>query len=313
MNVTPTVSVIMNCFNSARYLREAIESVRAQTWQDWEIIFWDNQSSDGSAEIARSFADCRIKYFYAPVHTTLGGARNHALGKCTGEFVAFLDCDDIWLPGKLEKQVRIMEDRPAVDLLYANYYLLDMEKNRKKLWLRGKQPEGYIYEEFLDFNTKYAIGILTVLVRKQVFASHDSLFDPNLSLAEDYDLFMRILAGSQAGYLSEPVAIYRVHPNMTSYALRDGWVREYTHIARKFKELDREKKYAEALNHMEMQIRYVETTIDMVKGNLHNARRTIAPYKYAGLRFYLVYLATYLPVRLWFLLRPLWGRGVYTR
>jgi glycosyltransferase involved in cell wall biosynthesis len=307
------VSVIMNCYNSDKYLREAIQSVLDQTYTNWEIIFWDNRSNDSSAAIVKSIADDRIRYFFAPEHTGLGAARNHALGKCTGEFVAFLDCDDIWLPSKLEKQVRIMEDKAQIDLLYANYYMLDMEKNRKKLWLRGKQPEGDIYEKFLDFNNKYSIAILTVLVRKIAFARLKSLFDSNLNLAEDYDLFMRILAGSKAGYLDEPVAIYRVHPNMTSYVLRDGWVNEYKYIAGKFKELGKGETYAEVLNQMEKQIRYVETTVEMANGNLKVARKTIAPYKYAGLRFFLVYLATHMPVRLWFLLRPFWGRGVYIR
>lgn len=303
----------MNCYNSDRFLREALQSVLDQTFPHWEIIFWDNRSTDTSAAIVKSFTDDRIKYFYAPEHTGLGEARNFALLKCSGEFVAFLDCDDIWLPGKLEQQVRIMEDQPDINLLYANYYQLDMETNRRKLWLRGKQPEGNIFEEFLDFNTKYAIGILTVLIRRQAFSRLKTLFDENLSLAEDYDLFMRILAGSHAGYLPEPVAVYRVHPNMTSYALRDGWVSEYTYIVEKFKELDLDNTYAKALGRMEIQIRYVETTIDMVKGHLENARRTITPYKYVSLRFYLVYLATFIPLTIWFLLRPLWGRGVYTR
>jgi len=81
MKQEPLVSVVMNCYNGEKYLREAIESVLTQTCQNWEIIFWDNQSTDRSAEIFKSYADPRLKYFYAPKHTWLYEARNYAIEK----------------------------------------------------------------------------------------------------------------------------------------------------------------------------------------------------------------------------------------
>ena len=92
----PLVSVIINCFNGEKYLSEAINSVLLQTYKNWELIFWDNQSSDRSAEIALSYDDPRIKYFYASKHTLLYEARNQAIEKSKGEFIAFLDVDDWW-------------------------------------------------------------------------------------------------------------------------------------------------------------------------------------------------------------------------
>src|SRR4030067_1280023 len=100
----PLVSVIMNCYNSEKYLREAIDSVLAQTYQNWEIIFWDNQSTDKSAAIFKSYADPRFCYFLAPEHTTLGQARNLAVEQAHGAWVAFLDCGDILFPRKLAQQ-----------------------------------------------------------------------------------------------------------------------------------------------------------------------------------------------------------------
>jgi glycosyltransferase involved in cell wall biosynthesis len=82
----PLVSVIMNCFNGEKYLREAIDSVIRQTFTNWEIVFWDNQSSDNSASIADSYQDDRIKYYYAAKHTLLYEARNHAYAKARGRF-----------------------------------------------------------------------------------------------------------------------------------------------------------------------------------------------------------------------------------
>src|SRR5829696_2506866 len=106
----PLVSVIMNCFNGEKYLREAIDSVLAQSYTNWEIIFWDNQSTDDSARIVRSYRDPRLKYFYAPTHLPLYGARNHAIDRAAGELIAFLDVDDWWIPSKLEQQVPLFAD-----------------------------------------------------------------------------------------------------------------------------------------------------------------------------------------------------------
>ena len=96
----PLVSVIMNCHNGERFLREAIDSVYAQTYSNWEIIFWDNVSTDDSSSIAQSY-DNRLRYYLSEGFTSLGMARELAVQKSNGEYVAFLDCDDLWLPEKL--------------------------------------------------------------------------------------------------------------------------------------------------------------------------------------------------------------------
>jgi len=102
----PLVSVIMNCYNGEAYLNDAIKSVLNQTYKNFEIIFWDNQSKDNSKNIFRSFNDKRLKYFYSSKHTTLYEARNLAIKKSKGEYIAFLDTDDIWLKDKLHLQIK---------------------------------------------------------------------------------------------------------------------------------------------------------------------------------------------------------------
>ena len=98
------VSIIINCHNGEKYLRNAIDSVFSQTYGSWEIIFWDNWSSDNSAEIARSYGSV-VKYFRSESFTSLYAARNYAIAKACGDYIAFLDCDDVWLCNKLEVQV----------------------------------------------------------------------------------------------------------------------------------------------------------------------------------------------------------------
>src|SRR3990167_8655863 len=113
----PVVSVLMNCLNCSLYLEEAIDSVYAQTYKDWEIIFWDNASTDSSAEIAQRY-DEKLRYFRADISLPLYGSRNLALQKARGKYIAILDCDDLWLPNKLEKQIPLFERDGKVGLVY---------------------------------------------------------------------------------------------------------------------------------------------------------------------------------------------------
>ena len=112
----PKVTVIMNCYNSAEHLREAMDSVFRQSWPDWEIVFWDNCSTDDSAAIAQSYGE-KVRYFLAEKTVPLGAARNLAIAKAEGSLLAFLDCDDEWLSTKLEKQVMLFNANPRLGLV----------------------------------------------------------------------------------------------------------------------------------------------------------------------------------------------------
>src|SRR5215472_7395336 len=116
--IMAAVSIIMNVRNGAATLRAAVESALGQTVQDWEMIVWDDCSTDDSAKTVANFGDPRIRYFLAPQPTSLGKARNAAMQHAQGEWLAFLDQDDIWLPHKLEEQLAIASD-PMVALIYG--------------------------------------------------------------------------------------------------------------------------------------------------------------------------------------------------
>ena len=132
MKNEPLVSIIMNCYNGEEYLRDAINSIVNQTYENWEIIFWDNRSTDKSAEIFKSYDDSRLKYYLAPTHANiLYKARNHAVKKTKGDFIAFLDVDDWWLNDKLEKQIPLFEVS-VVALVYGNLWWVFEKKNKKK-------------------------------------------------------------------------------------------------------------------------------------------------------------------------------------
>ena len=107
METKNLVSIIMNCHNGETFLREAIKSVLNQSYKKWELIFWDNNSTDKSAQIFKSFKDKRLKYFFRKRKVSLYESRNSAIKKAKGEFIAFLDADDLWCSNKLFLQKKI--------------------------------------------------------------------------------------------------------------------------------------------------------------------------------------------------------------
>ena len=125
------VSVIMNCYNGESFLHESIKSVLFQTYENWELIFWDNRSNDKSAEIFKSYNDKRFKYYYTSKHTLLSEARNEAIKRASGEFIAFLDTDDFWEKDKLELQMPLFDDL-KVGVVYGNVFCINEKLNKKK-------------------------------------------------------------------------------------------------------------------------------------------------------------------------------------
>ena len=139
------ISIIMNCHNGEKFLSEAINSILNQSYKNWELIFWDNCSTDNSPLILKQFKDHRIKYFKSDLFTSLGEARQLAFEKCLGEYVAFLDTDDIWYNNKLEKQIEKFERNVGI---VTCKYLFFNDKIKKPLY-QNKIKEGTCFQKFI--------------------------------------------------------------------------------------------------------------------------------------------------------------------
>lgn len=202
---TPTVTVIVNCFNGAGFLAEAIRSVLAQSFQDWELVFWDNRSTDASAEVFQGFSDARLRYFLAPVHTVLYEARNFALEHARGQLVAFLDVDDWWHPDKLQEQVALFRD-PAIGFAYTNYWVVNEQKSSQTLAFAPPLPQGRGVDPLL---CNYAVGMLTLMVRRDLLQAAG--FDPRFLIIGDMDLVARLACSTEYRALDRPLAYYRWH------------------------------------------------------------------------------------------------------
>ena len=122
----PLVSIIMPCYNAERYIAQSIESVLAQTYQNWELLITDDCSTDKSVEIISKYSknDDRISVIVPDEHQGIARTRNMSISRARGRFVAFLDSDDIWYPEKLEKQVNYMLENDLA-FTYSSYEIID--------------------------------------------------------------------------------------------------------------------------------------------------------------------------------------------
>ena len=223
MQEGPLVSIIINCFNGEKYLRRAIESIISQTYKNWEIIFWDNQSNDRSAKIFKEYKDDRLKYYLSSSHIEiLYKAKNLALKKVNGEFVAFLDADDWWLPEKLEKQIPLFDD-PDVGMVYGNVWLFFEKKNKRKIYKKGNLPTGKILNELLN---DYVVGSPTYVIRKKSLESLEFYFNENFHIIGDFDINIRLSVNWKIDCVQFPLAVSRRHDKNISILNREKEIYE---------------------------------------------------------------------------------------
>ncbi len=218
----PTVSIIMNVRNGAATLRAALESAFAQTYRDWELIVWDDCSSDDSAKIAAEFSDPRIQYFLAPQLTALGQARESAVRKARGEWLAFLDQDDIWLPRKLELQIALT-DSPEVGLVYGRtvcFYPSGRERDYDQFHEFSKLPDGDIFAELLSLGCFIAMS--SALIRRSAVEETGGV-PAHIHISPDYYWYLAVSRRHSARAVQQVVCRYRVHPdNMTQLYRRES-------------------------------------------------------------------------------------------
>lgn len=293
----PIVSINLCCYNSERFLRETLKSVAAQTYKAWELVVINDGSMDATESIIKDFM--REGYpvtYHHQSNKGLGASRNRALELSKGEYIAFLDHDDVWFPEKLKKQVSVLDQRSEIDFVYTNFY--NMKNDRLSLELQGRQPEGFVFDRFL---CHYPVGLLTVIARKKAIDNLDHPFDRNLKLLEELDLFMRLLYRSQAAYLPEPLAMYRIHSTMSSKILMTQYPVEWAYLLEKFRRIipQFEQKYPAGVNRICARGAFCRAKVRMMENDATSARKFLGPYKWIDSDFFSFYLMTFFPIKVW--------------
>lgn len=286
----PLVSVIVNCYNGEKYLKEAIDSIYAQTYKNWEIIFFDNQSTDGSAEIAKEYDD-RLRYICNEVNVPLGEARKKALTFVRGEWICFLDVDDSWYVGKLEFQVNEIQKFPNIDVIYCGIEEITPEGTRIRLDVPRRN--GFVtIEDLLD---DYDINIVTPMIRKEFLIRNELSFDERIYASEEYNLFLRIAVKGNILARQIVQGRYRVYENSLTNKSIDKWYIERTLTLAQCICMDEE-----LLSRSTIQIRsalnralYYKSRYLFSVGKNTEARFFLGIIKFDSVFYFLLYIASY--------------------
>ena len=199
------VSIIINCHNGEKFLSRCLESVLNQTYKNWEIVFWDNCSTDSSKKIFQKYNDSRFNYYKSEKLTNLSIARNLAISKSKGKYVAFLDVDDYWERNKISNQITFFKNEDTC-LVFSNFYFEKSFNKNKKISIKKKLPKNNIINFFLS---KYPVSISTVIFNKKIIKDH--LFNEKYHCIGDFDFVMKTALNYQIASLDEPLVTVSIH------------------------------------------------------------------------------------------------------
>jgi len=221
-NSHPLVSFVVNCYNGEKYLHQCLKSILSQTYSNWELIFWDNASTDNSPRIFHSYNDKRFRYFRSESNVTLGQARAWAVEKSRGEYIAFLDVDDEWLPKKTEIQVERMIKDSSV-LSYGGIIEIYENSNKKNKIILPKHQSS---DNFRDNLEQFEIQMPTVMLAKKTLLKKRLNFDPNITASEEYCLGMQLIYKENVSVIKMPLAKYLVSPHSLTNKNSAFWAKE---------------------------------------------------------------------------------------
>ncbi|MBN3888726.1 MAG: glycosyltransferase family 2 protein [Nostoc sp. JL31] len=208
----PKVSIVIPAYNSLKFLPETMESVFKQTFKDFEVLVVNDGSSDDTEHWVSQIADPRVKLI-TQENQGLSGARNTGIAHASGEYIAFLDADDLWEPTKLEKQVLCLEENSEIGLVYTWVSLIDENGNFTGRVFKN-YAENDVWHKLIEHNIVESGSV--AMVRRQCFDTC-GLFDRNLrSFVEDWDMWLRIASRYPFKVMKEPLVYYRQHSTSAS-------------------------------------------------------------------------------------------------
>ncbi len=202
------VSVIIPTYNRENFIKKALDSVLRQTFQNFEIIVLDDGSTDNTKTIVEGYSE-KVRYFYQD-NRGIAGARNEAIRKSCGGFIAFLDSDDYWMPEKLERQMELFRKHTEYGMVASCCSSVRLDGSFRKKNRHGKS--GWVLKDLFEKNF---IRTSSAVIKRECL-NRAGLFDEEFEECEEYDLWLRIAALYPVGFINEPLAVYVDNPDGVS-------------------------------------------------------------------------------------------------
>jgi glycosyltransferase involved in cell wall biosynthesis len=298
MSILVKVSVIIPTYNRGRLVCEAIDSVLNQTFSDYEIVVVDS-SVDNTQKILASYGN-RLQYVYQ-CKNGVSAARNKGILSSSGEYIAFLDDDDLWLPNKLALQVKYLDDHPDVGLLFSDTGRAKgrqlVKCDRERGFQFSRSHRGHVFAELFINNF---IPCCSVIVRRTCF-DKVGLFNPSYTIGEDYDMWLRIARFYIIDYIDQPLAIYRNHEQQDLHSDVEKAIESVIMLKRKL--IDLNPSLFAQFEHKTMKEAYYRSYVrlgwvQMWRGDVGKARKNYRQYiqlDSSDPRIYILMMLTLLP------------------
>ncbi len=208
MSKLPLVSVCIPVYNREKFIKNAIESVLQQTYQNFEIIVVDDGSTDSSISIVESFSDQRIKLFRNEINKGVVFTRNKYLKEASGDYIAILDSDDVWLPTKLEKQIIFFNENHEYGIC-GSWALRKYSTGKEEVW---KYPTT---DEKIRVRLLWGSSIVhsSMIIKNKILDNYSISYSKNFDSVEDYDIIRQVIKHSKAYNIGEALIIYNIHGN----------------------------------------------------------------------------------------------------
>lgn len=226
------VSTIIPTYNCEQYIRETIESALSQTYKDMEFIVVDDGSTDRTEEIIKSFSP-KLKYIHYNENQGPSAARNRGIKEAQGEYVAFLDHDDIWMPTKIEEQIKLFENNKDLALAYSNFCYVDHRNvEMGALFDTVKPQRGFVFEKLILDNF---VPTTSVIAKKKILEEVGG-FNERFMISHDFDLYLRIAERYQIDFIDSPLVKHRIYPDSASSKKRKIMLEETINITTFYKD-----------------------------------------------------------------------------
>lgn len=229
----PAVSVIVPTFNRTEFLRRAIDSVFAQTWTDWELVIADDGSDEETRSYLRSLPGHNVRTIWLTHSGNPAHVRNCAIAAARGDYLAFLDSDDLWAPGKLHAQIEALKASPDTDWSYCLYNHIDAMGKPHDVGREAPRhfPEGWVFEPLLKL--ELAVPMPTLFASRRL-VNEIGAFDEEQRFGEFHDLCLRLALRSKTTVVREVLCFIRSHSGHYSadrISVQQSWMRLYEKMA----------------------------------------------------------------------------------
>lgn len=301
----PSVSINLCCYNSEKYIRETLDSIICQTYKDWQLIIINDGSKDSTESIVNEYINqgLPIVYHYQE-NKGLGYSRNTALKHSQGEYIAFIDHDDLLHEDSIKERVELLNNNQDASFVFTNARFL---KNGKKLGLfhygaRSFKPKISL-KEFIHFPN---IALSSVMIRSQTLSQMQEWFDVKLSLVEDLDLWIRLADGHKICFIDKDLSYWRLHETNSTKVSYAGFSRELAYLQNKYK--DKYPGLGFVLDILlNMQIKH-EITHELMNGSRVKAFNKVLFLDKSSIKFLYYLILCFLPTKSYIFIQKFRGR-----